>query len=219
MGLTTLLSMNEFTRAELEEMAAETGMTLEEVRRVIAENDGLGTDDQEDAYARDPQAVTGPLRGIQRHHSVQILPLRPASALREICRRLEQELGVESRRIDDASAELFDHEHGVRYHVLAERDDEYNSRVTVSLDPTPARARTMISRSGALTNAVVGGVLMLAFSFPPLLTAFTGAMVGTSFWFASRTRDRARRGLDMGRAVVASALLGMEDRLALPPAE
>ena len=202
--------MNEFTDAEIEEMSAEAGLTADEFKSALQQS-------HPDVPEEDLNTVSR--EGVSAHLSTQHLPLRPREAVREVLDRIEHALRVKGRTLaGGTAAEVFDQTHGVMYQILAERAEGNSSRVTVMLDPEAARTRTMMSGSGAITNAIVGTVLVGLFAFPPLITAFTAAIVGGSFMFAHKTRARAIDGLARGRAIVAAALLGADETLALPPA-
>jgi hypothetical protein len=209
--------VGEFSKEEIAEMAAETGLSEAQVRETLAgsnpdEPDG-GPLAANSATPGDGPAVTG----LAGHRSTQRLAMPPQRALQEVVRTLEQALNARARFDGDTRATVSDIPHGIAYHVEASRDDAHYSVVTVHMDPTVARHRALVTRSGAVTNAIVGASLLVTFGFPTLLTAVAGTIIGAGFWFSRHTRSRGLAGLAKGRGLVASALIGAEDRQALPP--
>lgn len=209
--------MGEFSEQEIADMAAETGLTPAQVRETLS-GTAPGGDAHDDAH---PTSLSpgddddGDLVG----RTVTLrLPMAPHLAVQEIVRRLERATGTRAQLHDQTRATLADLSYGVAYHVEAVRDSDDHAAVTVYIDPTVARHRYRVSRSGAITNAGVAGMLLLVFGFPGMLTAVTATIVGAGFWFARYTRKRGLRGLSNGRGIAAAALIDAEDQHALPPA-
>lgn len=166
----------------------------------------------------DPAAREAPaVQGLAGHRSTQRLAMAPQRALQEVVRNLEGALHTRARFEGDTRATVSDAPHGIAYHVEATREDAHYSVVTVHVDPTIARHRALVTRSGAVTNAIVGASLLFTFGFPTFLTAVAGTIIGAGFWFSRHTRGRGLAGLTKARGLVASALIGAEDRQALPP--
>ncbi len=209
--------VGEFSNEEIAEMAAETGLSEAQVRETLA---GSNPDDPEGGAlaANSVGPGDGPtIKGLAGHRSTQRLAMPPQRALQEVVRNLEQALNARARFEGDTRATVSDVAHGIAYHVEATREDAHYSVVTVHVDPTIARHRALVTRSGAVTNAIVGASLLVTFGFPTFLTAVAGTIIGAGFWFSRHTRGRGLAGLTKARGLVASALIGAEDRQALPP--
>jgi len=209
--------MGEFSKEEIAEMAEETGLTPAQVREAVADSNpdkekhGGAIESSASANREAPHT-----KGLAGHRSTQHLALPPQLALQEVVRSLEGALDVRAQFRGDTRATVSDLPNGIAYHVEATREDGDNSVVTVHLDPAVARHRTLVTRSGAVTNSIVAGLLLLTFGYPTILTIVAGSIIGAGFWFSQHTRARGLRGLAKGRGLVASALTGAEDRQALP---
>lgn len=210
----------ELSNDDIREAAEETGLSPEEVRLALRENDI-----QVPAVRRGDSRMPAPTRGATAHNAENALTLPAKEAVRVVRSSLERSLGQKGHQHGELEADIVDERHSLVYRIRAEDDGRGGSLVRVDVDPSAARAKQILGVALGGGAAAVGAGLMLMLGFSVLFTlgVLGVASIGLAFFLKAATGER--QGLAQARDLVAGALVAAEeeaahrDMAALPPGD
>lgn len=203
--------MSQLSDAEIEEAAAEAGISPAELRAALVERADGG------ALATRGGTVPAPMRGETVAHSETRLPYPPEQAVRSVKRQIEEEIGSTGHMMGSTAADIYDEPAGVVYRIQAQDDQAGGALVRVDVDPTPLRSRRTLTSMGL--GATVGLFAVTGLIVPGLIgwALIAGAVGLTALGAASMAAVR-RRVVNDAKSITAHALIEVEHRAPLGPA-
>ena len=195
--------------------AAEAGITEAELRAQL----------QEQSTALATRGPTGlatkpPKRGTSAHYAENSYPLPPNEAVRAVKAAIEEQTGASGQMHGAHGADIYDETTDMTYRVTAKEDGRGGAMVRVDVDPVQATARKLVRGALGGTIGAVGVLMLLVLGFNLALVVGFGALAGLGLFGMAGAAAIERRGIAVGKGVVASALVEAEENVAraLPPA-
>ncbi len=152
---------------ELQDIAQESGLSPEQVRRSLVDNQG-------GALVRSPERgmVTPSMRGASVAHAEGRLPVAPDNAVRRVKEAVERQARSKGHMHGQDEADIVDEQRKITYRIRAESDGGQGALVRIDIDPSQARANQTLGWMG-----VIGGAAVLG-----LAAALTGSF---ALWIAT----------------------------------
>lgn len=202
--------MAELSDREIEEAAAEAGISPHELRRALA-------DARPDALARrDASTSLGPpSRGASSRHAEHLVPLLPSVAVRSVRASIERQTGHKGHQQSEAEADIVDEERGLTYRIRAESDGAGGSLVRVDVDSSTAAARRIMLSVIAFTMAGLTLPFMLLFGMKLLFLMGVVGLGAAGFIGFGALAVAERRALSEAQGIAATALVEAEERATL----
>ena len=204
--------MTKLSTDEIRDIATESGLSPEEVRRSL-----------DDSTALVKRAPAGMVQASLRGKSVAFAETRlaeaPDQAIQRVRTAIEKEAQCKGHMQGGSEADIFDEARDLAYRIRVESDGGGGSLVRVDIDPTNADSKNTLGKIavGLGTAAVATLALLSGSGFLWLATAVVGG--GGFFGLASHYGLRTKRVNDAHR-LVSQALNQVEARsvAALPAA-
>lgn len=154
---------------ELRDIADESGLSPEQVRKTLAAEAGTAL------AKRAPQGMVAPsVRGATAAFAEGRLPVAPENAVRRVREAVEQQARSKGHMQGGGEADVVDEARKITYRIRAEDDGSRGALVRVDIDPTQAKANNMLGWAGVITGGVV---LSLAAALTGSLALWIGAGV------------------------------------------
>jgi hypothetical protein len=188
------------TEQDIQEAAAEAGISPAELKLALAEQHGLVPANADKSAGLVPQSRRGPSAA----HAEAPFPWAPELAVRSVKAALEREVNVAGHMQSPTEADLVDPDTGLAYHIRAVPDGGRGALVRIDIDPSPRSGKKALAAVALVGSVVVLGIGGL-FSWPWLAAAAGVGVVG-----GLMMRGLGRRGVGPARGIAASALLDAE---------
>lgn len=205
-GAILSVAMTELSDREIEEAAAEAGISPAELRNALAEQQaGKG------ALVRRPGGVLpASPRGTSVAHAETGLPYPPEQAVRAVKQQIEREIGSTGHMQGSTDADVYDEPAGIVYRIQAESDGAGGALVRIDVDPTPLRSRRTLTSMGL--GASVGLFAIAGLIIPGLVGwALIAGAVGLTALGATTLVAMRTRAIKDAQAITARALIEAEN--------
>jgi hypothetical protein len=203
--------VTDLSQGEIQEIADESGLSPEEVRRSLVLRDS-----NVPATLADTGMIAASVRGKSVAHAEAQLDVAPDQAVQRVREALGKLAGDKGHMQGGGEADIVDETRGVTYRIRAEDDGRGGALVRVDVDPSLSAGQRALY--GTL---VIGGgaalALLGAFTWAPLLwLGLGGAALGGLALFASR--NKTVTGTREAHMLAAQSLTDVESKLAALPA-
>jgi hypothetical protein len=202
--------MSQLSDTEIEEAAAEAGISPAELRAALAEQAGGGALARRGAGYMKTQGMIPPSpRGSSVANAESTLPYPPEQAVRSVKHHIEREIGSSGQMHGSTEADIYDEAAGIIYRVQTEADGGQGALVRVDIDATPLRSRRLLSSMGL--GATVGLFAISGLIIPGLIGwALLAGAVGLTALGATTMVALRQRAIQDARAITANALVEAE---------
>jgi hypothetical protein len=199
--------MTGLSEQELQEAAAEAGISPAELRQALAEQHG----NLPAKLPQDQGIVPRSRRGPSIAHAEASIPWAPHLAVRSVRAALERQLNLRGHMQSATEADVVDTNAGLAYHIRAMPDGGHGSMVRIDIDPSPRQGKKALAAVALTTSVLILGIGGL-FSW-----TWLGAAVAVGIVGGLLMRRLNTRGAGDARGNAAKALLDAEQ--AGPPPE
>lgn len=202
--------MSQLSDTEIEEAAAEAGISPAELRAALADRSSGAIARRGGASMQGrPNLIPPSPRGTSVANAETTLPYPPEQAVRSVKQHIEREIGSSGHMVGSTEADLYDEAAGIIYHVQAEGDGGQGSLVRVDIDPTPLRSRRALTAMGL--GATVGLFAISGLIIPGLIGwALLAGAVGLTALGGTTMVALRQRAVQDARAITANALVEAE---------
>lgn len=200
--------MSQLSDREIEEAAAEAGISPGELRSALSEQAGAGS--SQALARRGERGLLPPSpRGETAANTETVLPFAPEQAVRSVKHEIEKQVGVKGHMQGSTDADVYDEAAGVVYRIQAESDGAGSSMVRVDIDPSPARGRRTLM--GMAVAATIGLFAVSGLIIPGVIGwALLGGAVGLGALGATSLVASKTRAVKDARAIAAQAMVEAE---------
>ncbi|KIG18280.1 hypothetical protein DB30_01389 [Enhygromyxa salina] len=202
--------MSQLTDTEIEEAAAEAGISPAELRAALAEQAGGGAIARRGGTGLQASGMVPPSpRGVSVANAETTLPYPPEQAVRNLKHQIERAIGSTGHMMGSTEADIYDEAAGIIYRIQAESDGAKGSLVRVDIDPTPLRSRRLLTSMGL--GATVGLFAVSGLIIPGLIGwALIAGAVGLTALGGTAMLALRQRAIQDARAITANALVEAE---------
>lgn len=202
---------------ELQQAAAEAGISPHELRMALAERQGSGLPARPDGAT----ALVAPSpRGISTTHVEGRIGMPPRDALATVRRSIERQTGKRGHHQGDGEVDLVDAEGGLTYHMQSTDDGGGGALVRIDIDTTQGKGAQTLATTGVVGLSLT--LLALGWLFGATTLALGGLGMGAlGGLLVARSMVKLRQAAASAQAIASHALMEAEDRAEpgqLPPA-
>lgn len=199
--------MTQLSNDEIRDIATQSGLSPEEVRRSLSESTSL-------AHRSSSGMVPASLRGKSAAFVESRLAEAPDQAIQRVRAAIEKESRSKGHMQGGSEADIIDEARDLTYRLHVEDDGGGGALVRVDIDPSNANAKNTLAKWGlGLTTFAIGGLALLSGSF---WLWVTGAAVGVGgFLGVANHRRLVHSRVQDAHSLVSQSLNEVESR---PPA-
>ncbi len=199
---------------DIDEAAAEAGISPRELRETLMEREGLSPSRSEGSGRSGHEnlpARRAPEDTVAVLHGQVNAP--PEQAIKMLRAAFERRLGRTGHQQGPMAADIVDEDAGVTTRLVAESDERGGALVRAEIDPSHDAARQTMYIGSATVVGILAFALGVLLSSTFVVGGGLGILTGAGLsWLGGRMRRR--RALEAHRSAAASALLDAEDRAA-----
>lgn len=210
------MASSDLSEEDLQETAAEAGLSPNELRIVLAERrsgSALGR-----AGAR-LSAVGPPGRGVSVIQVEGRLNMEREEALAAVRSSIERQTGKRGHKQGDSEADIVDDDNGVTYRLRTAEDGAGGALIRIDIDPSQGKGTQALVTTGVF--GVTATLVAMGWLFGALVLWLVGLGFGAIGGLViARSVINLHRASGTAHAIAAQALMEAEDRAmdALPPA-